>query len=81
MHFDNIQSIKEAVVLGSRISILPERTMQAEVEQGRIISVPLHAPDLVRPTGIIHRRREKLNRACREFLRMVAPASQTDPQS
>ena len=45
MQFDNIQSIKEAVVLGSGISILPERTIQTEVEQGRLVSVPLNAPE------------------------------------
>ncbi len=71
MQFDNIQSIKEAVVLGSGISILPERTMLAEVEQGRLVSVPLHAPELVRPTGIIHRRKKKFTRAGREFLKML----------
>ena len=71
MQFDNIQSIKEAVVLGSGISILPERTIQTEVEQNRLVSIPLHAPELVRPTGIIHRRKKKLTRASREFLNLV----------
>lgn len=71
MQFDNIQSIKEAVALGSGISILPERTMAAEVEQGRLVSIPLDAPELVRPTGIIHRRKKKLTRAGLEFLQMV----------
>lgn len=71
MQFDNIQSIKEAVVLGSGISILPERTMQTEVEQNRLISIPLHAPELIRPTGIIHRRKKKLSRAGRQFLNLV----------
>jgi LysR family transcriptional regulator, transcriptional activator of the cysJI operon len=74
MQFDNIQSIKEAVVLGSGISILPERTMQAEVEQNRLVSIPLHAPELVRPTGIIHRRKKKLTRVGREFLNLVVAA-------
>ncbi len=71
MQFDNIQSIKEAVVLGSGISILPERAMQAEVEQGRLVSIPLDAPELVRPTGIIHRKKKRLTRAGLEFLRLV----------
>ena len=38
MQFDNIQMIKEAVALGSGISILPARTMLAEVEQGRLVA-------------------------------------------
>jgi LysR family transcriptional regulator, transcriptional activator of the cysJI operon len=86
MQFDNIQSIKEAVVLGSGISILPERTMQAEVEQNRLVSIPLHAPELVRPTGIIHRRKKKLTRVEREFLNLVvgpegsAPAEPVEPE-
>ncbi len=71
MQFDNIQSIKEAVALGSGITILPERTMLAEVEQNRLVSIPLHAPELVRPTGIIHRRKKKLTRVGREFLNLV----------
>ena len=78
MQFDNIQSIKEAVALGSGISILPERTMQSEVEQNRLISIPLHAPELVRPTGIIHRKKKKLTRAGREFLGLVM-ATESSP--
>lgn len=79
MQFDNIQSIKEAVVLGSGISILPERTVQTEVEQGRLVSIPLDAPELVRPTGIIHRRKKKLTRAGREFLNLVVGAEAEVP--
>lgn len=71
MQFDNIQSIKEAVALGTGISILPERTMQVEVEGGRLVSVPLHAPDLVRPVGIIHRKRKHFTRATKDFLELV----------
>ena len=71
MQFDNIQSIKEAVALGSGISILPEQTMQAEVEQRRLVSVPLDAPQLLRPTGVIHRRKKRLTRAGKAFLDLV----------
>ena len=71
MHFDNIQTIKEAVALGSGLSILPARTMQTEIAQGRLVAVPLHAPDLVRPVGIVHRKRKKLNRAAQAFLELL----------
>jgi DNA-binding transcriptional LysR family regulator len=78
MQFDNIQTIKEAVALGSGISILPERTMQTEIEQGRLISVPLHAPELLRPLGIVHRKRKKFNLAAQAFLKLLReqPAAQ-----
>jgi DNA-binding transcriptional LysR family regulator len=71
MCFDNIQMIKEAVALGSGISILPARTMQAEIAQGRLTAVRLNAPDLVRPVGIVHRKRKKFNRATQSFLEML----------
>lgn len=72
MHFDNIHTIKEAVALGSGISILPARTMQAEIAQGRLVAVNLHAPKLVRPVGIVHRKRKKFNRAAQAFLELLA---------
>ncbi len=71
MHFDNIQTIKEAVALGSGISILPARTMQAEIAQGRLVAVRLNAPDLLRPVGIVHRKKKKFNRASQSFLEML----------
>jgi DNA-binding transcriptional LysR family regulator len=81
MHFDNIQTIKEAVALGTGISILPARTMQPEIVQGRLVAVKLHAPDLVRPVGVVHRKRKKLSRAAQAFLELlsVQPAPKPEP--
>jgi len=78
MQFDNIQTIKEAVALGTGISILPARTMQTEIEQGRLVSVPLDAPELLRPVGIVHRKRKKFNLAAQAFLKLLReqPAAQ-----
>jgi DNA-binding transcriptional LysR family regulator len=74
MHFDNIQTIKEAVALGSGISILPARTMQTEIEQGRLVAVRLNAPGFSRPVGIVHRKKKRLNRAAQSFLEMLVGA-------
>jgi DNA-binding transcriptional LysR family regulator len=71
MHFDNIQTIKEAVVLGSGISILPARTMQAEIAEGRLVAVKLDAPGLVRPVGVVHRKRKKFSRAAHSFIQLL----------
>jgi DNA-binding transcriptional LysR family regulator len=71
MQFDNIQMIKEAVALGSGISILPSRTMQAEISQGRLVAIPLDAPGLVRPVGVVRRKRRKLTRAVERFLELL----------
>jgi DNA-binding transcriptional LysR family regulator len=73
MHFDNIQMIKEAVALGSGVAILPARSMKAEIERGRLVEAGLDPPGLVRPIGILHRRRKKLNRAAQAFLDLLLP--------
>ncbi|HEY1342991.1 MAG TPA: LysR family transcriptional regulator [Bryobacteraceae bacterium] len=71
MQFDNIGMVKEAVALGQGISILPARTMQAEIAQGILVAVRLLAPELARPVGIVHRRRRKFNRATQAFLDLL----------
>jgi DNA-binding transcriptional LysR family regulator len=74
MQFDNIQMIKEAVAEGLGISILPSRTMAAEIGQRRLVAIPLHAPELVRPVGIVHRKKKRFNRAAQSFLELLQEA-------
>lgn len=71
LHFDVVQMIKEAVAWGSGISILPARVMRAEVEQGRLIAIPIESPKLFRPVGILHRRRRTFNLATQVFLELL----------
>jgi DNA-binding transcriptional LysR family regulator len=70
MHFDNIQMILQAVALGAGVSILPARTMGAEIRLGRLVGIPLEA-ELLRPLGIVHRRRKKFHRAAELFLELL----------
>ncbi|MCP5115690.1 MAG: LysR family transcriptional regulator, partial [bacterium] len=71
LHFDNVFLIKEAVALGSGISILPEQVISDEIAQERLIGIPLESPGLCRPVGIVHHRKKKFNRATRAFLGML----------
>jgi len=71
LHFDNLQMVKEAVALGSGVSILPARAMEAEVAQGRLFPVPLAAPELFRPVGIVHRRKKHFHGAAKAFLDLL----------
>ena len=59
MEFDNIETIKQAVLLGAGSSILPEPSLRREVELGLLKVIPLggEMADLHRPIGIIHRPR------------------------
>jgi len=74
MHFDNIQTIKEAVMLDSGVSIVPHRILKSELADGRIAAVPLAAPGLRRPVGIIHRKRKRFQRAAQAFLELLQEA-------
>jgi DNA-binding transcriptional LysR family regulator len=80
MHFDNIQTMKEAVALGTGISILPVRVLRVDIEQGRLAAIPLEGCSLVRPLGIIHRRRKKFNRAMQCFLELLGELAEPEPK-
>ncbi len=71
LEFDNIQMIKEAVSIGSGISILPEPTVRQEAAEGRLIALPIEAEDFVRPISILHRRGKAFSPAVAEFLKFL----------
>jgi DNA-binding transcriptional LysR family regulator len=79
MHFDNIQTMKEAIALGSSVSILPVRVLRNDIEQGRLVAIPIEGCTLVRPLGIIHRRRKKFNRATQSFLELLRQEAASEP--
>ncbi|MBL8175526.1 MAG: LysR family transcriptional regulator substrate-binding protein, partial [Bryobacterales bacterium] len=71
MHFDSIPMVKEALSLGSSVSIVPARMMRGEIAEGKLVGVPLAAPGLIRPLGIIYARKKRLNRAAQAFLDLL----------
>jgi DNA-binding transcriptional LysR family regulator len=56
--FDNVDTIKSAVALTDGIAILPKRTVMREVKAGTLALLELE-PSLVRPIGVIYRRRNR----------------------
>lgn len=71
LEFDNIALIKEAVALGNGISILPRPILVSDVQEGRLVAIPLGPPYLSRPLGILTPRRRKVSPAAKEFVRML----------
>lgn len=71
LHFDNIQMIKEAVAHRVGVSIMPARIMNDEIAQGRLVPIPLAAPELYRPLGIIHRKKKRFYPAAQAFLDLL----------
>ena len=71
MEFDNIETIKQAIEINTGVSILPEPTVRREVESKRLVSIPLAMTELVRPVGIIHRRRKPLLPIVQTFIQLL----------
>lgn len=75
MEFDNIETIKQALEVGTGVAILPEPTVQKEVNLGSLVAVPMAMKELVRPIGIIHRRLKRLTPAVRKFMELLREPS------
>lgn len=71
LHFDNIQMIKEAVAHRVGVSIMPARIMNEEISQGRLVAIPIAAPELYRPLGIIHRKKKRFYPVAQAFLELL----------
>jgi DNA-binding transcriptional LysR family regulator len=68
MEFDNIETIKQAIMIKAGVSILPRHTVQMEAGVRTLAVLPLDIPDLVRPVGIIHRRQKPLTPTAGRFV-------------
>ncbi|HIQ22168.1 MAG TPA: LysR family transcriptional regulator [Planctomycetes bacterium] len=71
MEFDNIETIKQAIEIRAGVSILPAPTVRREVETGTLRAIPLIAPAMVRPIGIIHRHRKVFSPTVTKFVEML----------
>jgi DNA-binding transcriptional LysR family regulator len=76
MEFDNIETIKRAVEVGSGVSIVPETTVAGELARGVLARVGLAGGPFTRTVGIVHRRGRALSHAAREFMRLLVPGTQ-----
>ena len=76
MEFDNIETIKQAIIIAAGVSILPRHTVQKEASIRTLAAVDVAMPDLVRPVGIVHRRQKPLTPTAERFVQMLQEASQ-----
>jgi DNA-binding transcriptional LysR family regulator len=71
LEFDNIETIKRAIEIGTGVSLLPEPTVERELSTGTLAKVALVGQPLARPLGIIHRRDRELSDTAQRFVRML----------
>lgn len=79
--FDNIETIKRAVEIGSGVTILPEPTIRREIEIGSLCAIPLREVQWRRPLGIVHRRHKALSAAANKFVELLHEEPVTFPQN
>lgn len=66
--FDNIETIKNLVEIGSGVSLLPEDTVRVEVREGELAMVPLSAASAFkRPLGLLVKQSGALRPAVKAF--------------
>ncbi|MFQ5829643.1 MAG: LysR family transcriptional regulator [Candidatus Methylomirabilia bacterium] len=78
MEFDNIETIKQAIAIDAGVSILPEPPVLKETEIGSLAAVPLGIQDLVRPVGLIYRKRKHLSPTVLRFVESLRRAGERE---
>jgi LysR family transcriptional regulator, transcriptional activator of the cysJI operon len=71
MEFDNVETIKRSVEVGSGLSILPASTVVNEQRSGLLVTREFVEGPFTRDVGVIHRRGRVPSAAAREFVRML----------
>jgi DNA-binding transcriptional LysR family regulator len=71
MEFDNVETVKRAVEIEHGISIVPEKTVQLEAENGSIRAVEIDKPEMWRPLGILLKRNRARSPAQKEFIGLL----------
>lgn len=79
LEFDNVETMKRAIEIGDGVSLLPEPTVAAEVESGRLVKIPIEGPTIVRPLGLIYRRDHALTETTQKFVELLL-SHQDDPE-
>ena len=74
--FDNIETIKNLVEIGSGVSILPVDTVRQEQRTGTLVVLPLTPADaFARPTGLLLKKTKTRRAAVRAFVEAMSPVS------
>ena len=68
MEFDNIETVKRAVEIDHGVAIVPQATVQQEIQQGTLCAIHFKGRDFTRPLAILHRKGRVLTPAMKKFI-------------
>jgi DNA-binding transcriptional LysR family regulator len=77
--FDNIEAVKRAVEVGSGVAILPQPTLEHELQAKTLVAVPFAAQKFVRPLGLVYRRGRRLYPNARAFIELLQSGNGQPP--
>lgn len=69
--FDNLEAVKRAAEVDDVISIVPERTVEAEVKEGKLVALRLDNCRFKRPLAVIRKQGQVTTSAMREFMNLL----------
>jgi DNA-binding transcriptional LysR family regulator len=72
MEFDNIETIKRAVEVGSGLSIVPQTTVVDELKRGVLVKIDLAEGRVTRTVGLVHRRGRSQRPPAQAFMKLFA---------
>ena len=72
--FDNIETVKRVVEIGSGISIVPARTVAAEVASRQLAAIKIESPRMTRPLATIVSRNRPRPPGMKEFIALLKGA-------
>lgn len=75
MEFDNIETIKRAVEINAGVSLLPQPSIEREVQLGTLVEIEIDDVPLSRPIGMVYRRGKEFGRATRVFVQLLKDRS------
>jgi DNA-binding transcriptional LysR family regulator len=76
MEFDNIETIKRAIEIDAGVALLPEPTIDREVQAGTLVARRIRGIALTRPVGIIVRSNKDLGAIARLFIQLLRQQNQ-----
>lgn len=70
-----LETIKEFVLLGAGVAILPRLTVQDELKSGKLVEVQVKGMKIEKTLRLVHRKENSLSHAARSFLEIVKRAN------
>ena len=69
--YKNVETVKQAVGVGLGGAILPINSVRTEVQLGTLVSIPIDAPEMIQPLGIVHKQGKVFTTVMLEFIKCM----------